>query len=89
MAFRSESVFFEIGVVLNIRVVPKGPFRTKNSTESESRYGEQIRYGRRKTLRRGLRSACFSRKKRQENGVRILKNYGSGKIVRIRAPYYF
>ena len=37
--------------------------------ESEFRYGEQIRYGRSKTLRRGLRSACFSRKKRQENGT--------------------
>ena len=38
---------------------PKGPFRTQNSTESEFRYGEQIPYGRSKTLRRGLRSACF------------------------------
>ena len=42
---------------------------TKNSTESEFRYGEKIRYGRSKTLWRGLRSACFSRQKRQENGT--------------------
>ena len=49
--------------------LPKGPFRTKNSTESEFRYGHQIRYGRSKTLRRGLRSACSSRKKSQENGT--------------------
>ena len=69
-------------------LLPKGPFRTKNTTESELRYGEQIRYGRSKTLRRGLRSACFSRKRGRKT-VRILKNYGGGKIVRIRAPYYF
>ena len=37
--------------------LPKGPSRTKNSTESEFRYGEKLRYGRSKTLRRGLRNA--------------------------------
>ena len=43
-----------------------------------------------KTLRRVLRNACFFfRKKRQENGVQIVKNYGGGKILQIRAPYYF
>ena len=52
-------------------VVPKGPFRTKNTTESEFRYGEKIRYGRSKTLRRGLRNACLSRKK--EAGKRYRK----------------
>ena len=51
---------------------PKGPFRTKNSTESEFRYGEQIRYGRSKTLRRGPRSACFPGKRGRKT-VRILK----------------
>ena len=49
--------------------LPKGPSRTKNTTESEFRYGEKIRYGRSKTLRRGLINACFSRQKRQENGT--------------------
>ena len=39
-------------------------------------------------LRRGLRNACFSRKKRQENGADT-ENYGSSKIVRSRAPYLF
>ena len=67
---------------------PKGPCRTKNTTESEFRYGEYIRYGRSKTLRRGLRSACFLGKRGRKT-VRILKNYGGGKTVRIRAPYYF
>ena len=47
----------------------QGTLRTKNATESEFRYGEQIRYRCGKTLRRGLRSACFSRKKMQENGT--------------------
>ena len=37
------------------RQFPKGPSRTKNTTESEFRYGEKFRYGRSKTLRRGFR----------------------------------
>ena len=49
--------------------LPKGPYHTKNTTERESRYGEKIRCGRSKTLRRGLRNACFSRQNRQENGT--------------------
>ena len=48
---------------------PKGPSRTKNTTESDFRHGKKIRCGRSKILRRGLRNACFSRKKRQENGT--------------------
>ena len=43
--------------------VLKGPSRTKNTTESEFRYREQIRYGGSKTLLRGLRNACFCRHK--------------------------
>ena len=62
--------------------VPKGPARTKKTTESEFRYGEKIEYGRSKTLRTGLRSDCFIRQKRQENGTE------SEKLRRIRAPYY-
>ena len=38
---------------------PKGPSRIKNTTESAFRYGEKIRYGRSRTLRRGFRNACF------------------------------
>ena len=49
--------------------MPKGPSRTKNTTESEFRYGEKIRCGNSKTLRTGLRDACFSMQKRQENGT--------------------
>ena len=47
------------------------------------------RYGNNKTLPRVLRSACFSRKKKQENGKRIVKNYGGSKMLWIRVPYYF
>ena len=39
--------------------VPKGPSRTKNSTESKFATGRRNRYGDRKTLRRALRSAWF------------------------------
>ena len=67
---------------------PKGPSRTKNSTESKFATARQIRYGNSKTLRRVLRSACFSRKERQENGTDS-ENYGSSKILRNRVPYYF
>ena len=49
--------------------IPQGPSRTKNTTESEFRCGEKIRYGRSKTLRRGPRNACFSRQERQKNGT--------------------
>ena len=50
-------------------LLPKGPFRTKNSTESKFTTARKIRYGSSKTLRRVLRSACFSRRKRQKNGT--------------------
>ena len=48
---------------------PKGPFRTKNSTESKFAMARKKRYGNSKTLRIVLRSACFSGKKRQEIGT--------------------
>ena len=47
----------------------KRPFRTKNRTESKFTTARQKRCGKSKTLRRVLRSACFSWKKRQENGT--------------------
>ena len=47
----------------------KGPVRTKNSTESKFTTAREKRYGNSKTLRIVLRSASFSRKKRQENGT--------------------
>ena len=64
---------------------PKRPSHTKNTTESEFRYGEKIRYRRSKTPRRGLRNACFSRHKRQENGTESETHYAVVKILRI--PY--
>ena len=54
-------------------VLPKGPSRTKNNTESELRCGKKIRYGRSKTLQNVLRNACFSRRRSQENGVQRLR----------------
>ena len=48
--------------------LPKGPSRSENIAESELRYGEEIRYGRSKTLRRGLR-------KRGRKAVEKVKNY--------------
>ena len=66
--------------------VSKGPFRTKNSTESKFTTAREKRYGNSKTLRRVLRSACFFKeKKRQENGTGIVKTtavakyYGFGR----------
>ena len=49
-----------------------------------SRFGTDVakRYG------EGSEVLVFFRKKRQGNG-RDTENYGGGKIVRIRAPYYF
>ena len=68
--------------------VPKGPFRAKNSTESKFTTARKIRYGSSKTIRRVLRSACPSRKRGRKT-VQIVKNYGSSKRLRIRAPYSF
>ena len=69
--------------------LPKGPSRTKNTTESEFRYGESIRYGNSKTLRRGPRNAGFSRQRKGRKMVQTAKNYeaaaryyGSGRAVR-------
>ena len=67
------------------RAIPKGPSRTKNTTESKFRYGEEIRYEGSKTLRRGLRHACVSRKKeaakryRQWKTTAVAKYYGFGR----------
>ena len=43
---------------------PKGPSRTKNSTESKFATARKKSYGDSKTLRRVLRSACFSGEKK-------------------------
>ena len=67
--------------------LPKRP-SCKNTTESEFWWRENIRYGRSKTLRRGLRHACSSTQKRRENGTES-ENYGGSKILWIWAPYYF
>ena len=66
-------------------LTPKRPSRTKNTTESEFRYREVIRYGGSETLRRGLRNACFSCKGRE--AVQTAKNYGGSKTLRTRVPY--
>ena len=66
---RSTENFTKISRQISRHFPPKKPSRTKTTTESTSRYGEKIRYRRSKTLRRGLRNACFSRQKRQENGT--------------------
>ena len=57
----------------HLSTLPKAPCRTQYTTESEFRHGEKIRYGRSKTLRRGLRNACLYRQKRQENGIQTVK----------------
>ena len=49
--------------------LPKGPVRTKNSTESKFTTAREKRYGNSETLRIVLRSAPCSRKERQENGT--------------------
>ena len=63
--------------------IPKGPFRTKNSTASKFTAAREKCYGKSKTLRRVLRSACFSRKKRQENGTesKKLRTTDSGAVL--------
>ena len=64
---------------------PKGPFRTKIVRRANSLRREKFWYGSRKTLRRVLRSACFSRKERQENStdskktMAVAKYYGFGR----------
>ena len=45
------------------------PFRVYDPVGVCPRYGDYIRYGDRKTVRRVLGNACFSRRKRQEHGT--------------------
>ena len=61
--------------VLRFRVLfgtcqlPKGPNRTKNSTESKFTTAKEKRYGNSKTIRIVLRGACLPRKKEAGNGT--------------------
>ena len=65
--------------------MPKGPFRTKNGTESKFTTAREKRYGNSKTLRRVLRSAFSFLGKRGRKTVRIVKTtavakyYGFGR----------
>ena len=63
-------------------VTPKDWLRVlKVVRRVNSRYEfAHIRYGRSKTLWRGLRSACLSVGERGRRTVRILKNYGGGTL---------
>ena len=72
----------------NCVTLPKRPSCTKNTTESEFRYEEKIRYRSSKMLQRGLRNACFSRQKRKENGTDS-ENYSGSNILQIRALTFF
>ena len=74
LAYRGKEA--KIQVVLKIlRRVNFGTGR-KFGTDIAKRYGE------------GSEMLIFPGKRGRKT-VRILKNYGSGKTVRIRAPYYF
>ena len=68
--------------------LPKGPSRTKNTTESEFRYGEEIRYRGSKTLRRGLVNEGFSRQKVMKT-VRTVKKDGCRKSLWIWGAVVF
>ena len=48
---------------------PKGPSRTKITTESKFGTGSKIRYGHKRKLQRLLRNACFPKEKKQKNGT--------------------
>ena len=71
------------------RQLPKGPSRTKNPTESEFRYGEKIRYRRSKTLRRGLRNACFLGKRGRKTVYRKRKTMAVAKYYRFERRTIF
>ena len=82
------SRFFSVIFVVFRFSLPKGPFRTKNSTESKFTTARKIRYGSSKTLRRVLKVLVVLGKRGRKT-VRIVKNYGGSEILRIRVPYYF
>ena len=74
--------------VSHLYPLPKGPFRTKNSTESKFATARKNattiakRYGECPELLTFLG-------KRGRKTVRIAKKYGCSKILRNRVPYYF
>ena len=59
--------------------LPKDPSRTKNSTESKVTSGRK-NYGNSKTPESAQKCLFFLGKKRQENGVQIVKSYCGSKI---------
>ena len=84
-AFSSFFVFFcfsSLFRLFSFFFVPKGPCRTKNSTASKFGMGRKNRYGNSKNATESLRSACFCRERRHENGTEsekttaVAKYYG-------------
>ena len=84
------ALYAKWGWVWNIHAdnPPKGPSRTKNSTESKFSTGSIFatvgakRYGE-------CSEMLVFLGKGGRNTVQRVKNYGGSKILRIRAPYYF
>ena len=70
--------------------VPKGPSRTKNSTESKFSTGSKFATAVAKQYGECSEMLVFSRKKRQENGTASKFATAAAKKLRIRTlPYYF
>ena len=67
---------------------PKGPFRTKNSTESKFTTARENATARAKRYGECSEVLAFLGERGRKT-VQIVKNYGGSKILRIRAPYYF
>ena len=81
--FQSRLNFFQ-----SLGPYPKDPSAPK--TVRRVNFGTGTKFGTdvAKRYREGSEVLVFLGK-RVRKTVRILKNYGGGKIVRIRAPYYF
>ena len=73
---------------LAAEIHPKGPSRTKNSSESKFSTGSKFATAVAKRYGECSEMLVFLGRRGRKT-VRILKNYGGGKIVRIQGPYYF
>ena len=69
-------------------LLPKGPSRTKNSTESRFSTGSKFATAVAKWYGECSEMLVFLGKRGRKTVQRV-KNYGGSKILRIRAPYYF
>ena len=61
---------------------PKGPSHTKNTTESEFRLGEEIRYEEAKSYRESSEMLAFPRQKKGRKTVQTVLSYAA------KAKYY-